>query len=287
MKELPWLPPTDTGVVNVTKDNIARPEAKNAPSRDVQGWRSTTATPSFGVQPDNGRQHDASMRKTGAMIADTCVEPGRFELREVTAPQTAPDGWALVDISAVGICGTDYHIFAGKHPFLEYPRVIGHELSGRLVDAAGGLQAGTLVVINPYIACGNCRACKRGKPNCCAAIGVLGVHRDGGLCARVEVPVGNVYPADGLSEIQAAMVEFLAIGAHAVARSGIRPGDRVPVIDAGPIGLGTAIFARLEGAEVHLLDLSARRLEMAREKFGFDRLYKDARTVLTGDLSDG
>lgn len=227
------------------------------------------------------------MQTTATMIAGTCVEPGRFELREVTAPQAAPDGWALVDISAVGICGTDYHIFEGKHPFLEYPRVIGHELSDRLVDAADGLAAGTLVVINPYISCGTCRACKRGKPNCCAAIGVLGVHRDGGLCARVTVPVGNIYPAAGLSEIQAAMVEFLAIGAHAVGRSGIKAGDRVLVTGAGPIGLGTAIFARLEGAEVHLLDLSARRLELAREKFGFDRLHKDAQTILTGDLSDG
>lgn len=230
---------------------------------------------------------DTDMRRSGTMIAGTCVEPGRFELREVAAPQAAPDCWALVDICAVGICGTDYHIYAGEHPFLEYPRVIGHELSGRLVDAAGGLEAGALVVINPYIACGTCRACKRGKPNCCAAIGVLGVHRDGGLCARVAVPVGNVYPAGGLSEIQAAMVEFLAIGAHAVARSGIRSGDRVLVTGAGPIGLGTAIFARLEGAEVHLLDLSARRLELAQAKFGFDRLHTDSRSVLEGDLADG
>lgn len=223
----------------------------------------------------------------GVMIAGTCMEPGVFELREAPVPQSAAEGWALVDICAVGLCGTDYHIFEGKHPYLAYPRVIGHELSGRLAHPAGDMAAGTLVVINPYVSCGTCRACRRGKLNCCARIEVLGVHRDGGLCARVAVPVGNLYPAKGLTEIQAAMVEFLAIGAHAVARSGVQAGDRVLVTGAGPIGLGTALFARLEGAEVHLLDLSARRLELAREKFGFDHCHDDVKTVLAGGLADG
>jgi len=221
------------------------------------------------------------------MLTGTCVEPGRFELCDAPVPEVAPEGWALVDIAAVGLCGTDYHIFAGKHPYLVYPRVIGHELSGRLVAAAGGMDAGSLVVINPYLSCGTCRACRRGKPNCCTRIEVLGVHRDGGLCGRIAVPVGNLYSAEGLSEAEAAMVEFLAIGAHAVARSGIQPGDRVLVTGAGPIGIGTAIFARLEGAEVHLLDLSRQRLDMAEQKFGFTHLHDDGRSILQGDLADG
>jgi 2-desacetyl-2-hydroxyethyl bacteriochlorophyllide A dehydrogenase len=227
------------------------------------------------------------MQETATMISGTCVEPGRFELREVPLPQATPPGWALVDICAVGICGTDYHIFEGKHPYLQYPRVIGHELSGRLTHPAAGMEAGSLVVINPYVSCGSCRACLRGKPNCCTRIEVLGVHRDGGLCARIAVPEDNLYPATGLSEVQAAMVEFLAIGAHAVARSGIQPGDRVLVTGAGPIGIGTALFARLEGAEVHLLDLSTSRLELAAAKFGFEHLHSAPATLLAGDLADG
>lgn len=222
------------------------------------------------------------------MPTGTCVEPGRFELREAAVPQQAPEGWALIDICAVGLCGTDYHIFEGKHPYLQYPRVIGHELSGRLVASEGGMAAGTLVVVNPYLSCGSCRACLRGKPNCCMRIEVLGVHRDGGLCSRIAVPVSNLYPADGLDDLQAAMVEFLAIGAHAVSRSGIQPGDRVLVTGAGPIGLGTALFARLEGAEVHLLDLSAIRTTLAGRKFGFDLLHNDPERVLGGgELADG
>ncbi|KAJ55662.1 dehydrogenase [Actibacterium mucosum KCTC 23349] len=221
------------------------------------------------------------------MLCGTCVAPGQFELTPKPLPVAAPDAHVLVDIAAVGICGTDYHIYQGKHPFLEYPRVIGHECSGRVVQAAAGFGAGQLVVINPYISCGTCRACLRGKPNCCTNIAVLGVHTDGGMCARIAVPAQNLYPAVGLTEVQAAMVEFLAIGAHAVARADLTTADRVLITGAGPIGLGTALFARLSGAQVHLLDMSPTRLEMAQRKFGFDNLHLVGDPVLTGDLQDG
>ncbi|MDN3712952.1 zinc-binding alcohol dehydrogenase family protein [Paracoccus cavernae] len=227
----------------------------------------------------------------GMMLAGSCIAPGQFAIVEQPLPDSAPEGWVLIDIAVVGLCGTDYHIFEGKHPYLDYPRVIGHELSGRLVadlvTAEGRLAAGSLVVINPYVSCGECRPCLRGKPNCCMKIGVLGVHRDGGLTSRIAVPAGNVYSAEGLDEVAAAMVEFLAIGAHAVARSGIVAGDRVLVTGAGPIGIGTALFARLAGAEVHLLDLSRKRLAQAAEKFGFAHLHDDPAKILEGDLADG
>jgi len=212
------------------------------------------------------------------MLCGTCIEPGTFTLVERERPTSAPPGWVLLDVAAVGICGTDYHIFQGKHPFLNYPRVIGHELSGRVVVAVDGWSVGQLVVVNPYISCGTCRACQRGKPNCCTRIEVLGVHRDGGMCARIAVPVTNIYLADGLEPTQAAMVEFLAIGAHAVRRSGIGPCDRALVIGMGPIGLGTALSARLSGAEVHVTDLSPTRLDIARTRFGFDL------GIVSGDL---
>ena len=218
------------------------------------------------------------------MACGVCVEPGRFAVDLRPRPETAPEGWLLVDIAAIGICGTDYHIFEGKHPFLNYPRVIGHELSGRI---AKGPRAGELVVINPYISCGTCRACRRGKPNCCTGIGVFGVHRDGGMCARLAVPEGNLYPAEGLSPEQAAMVEFLAIGTHAVARSGVGQGDLALVTGAGPIGLGTALFARLAGAEVHLMDISAKRLALANQLCGFEYLHQPGGDPLVGPLAEG
>lgn len=206
------------------------------------------------------------------MLCGTCIAPGRFELVAAPVPQTAPDGWVLVDIAAAGLCGTDYHIFTGKQPYLSYPRVIGHELSGRVAVSAAGWDRGVPVVINPYISCGHCRACLRGKPNCCTRIEVLGVHRDGGMCARIAVPASNLYPAGDLPLEAAAMVEFLAIGAHAVRRGEVMAGDRVLVTGAGPIGLGAALFARMRGAEVHLLDTTAARLEQAAA-FGFEHLH--------------
>ena len=229
----------------------------------------------------------AAPASTVTMLAGTCITPGEFALVERELPQAAPPGYVLIDIAAVGICGTDYHILEGKHPYLAYPRVIGHELSATVAETTEGWAKGQLVVVNPYIACGNCRACRRGKPNCCQRIEVLGVHRDGGLCARIAVPAGNLYSADGLTPIQAAMVEFLAIGAHAVRRSGIAPGDRVLVTGVGPIGLGTALFARLAGAEVHLLDVSPERLELAAKGFGFDLSHAVGRPVAVDDLADG
>ncbi|MEM9630881.1 MAG: zinc-binding alcohol dehydrogenase family protein [Pseudomonadota bacterium] len=224
---------------------------------------------------------------TAAMPCGVVAEPGVFRLETRELPVETPEGWVLVDIEAVGICGTDYHIFEGKHPFLEYPRIIGHELSGRVAVSTQDWTAGELVVINPYFSCSECRACRKGKPNCCSKIEVLGVHRDGGLCSRIAVPAQNLYRATGLSEIQAAMVEFLAIGAHAVRRAGSLRGERVLVTGAGPIGLGVALFARLEGADVHLLDLSEARLAQAKEKFGFDDVHLAGSDLLSGPLSDG
>lgn len=206
------------------------------------------------------------------MLCGICLAPGDFTLEARPLPKSAPEGWVLVDLAAAGLCGTDYHIFEGKHPYLAYPRVIGHELSGHVAEDGQGFAKGQLVVINPYIACGTCRACLRGKPNCCMGIGVLGVHRDGGMCARIAVPAGNLYDAQGLAPREAALVEFLAIGAHAVRRAEMTAQDRVLVTGAGPIGLGAALFARLTGAEVHLMDLSPSRLAAAAG-LGFTHLH--------------
>ncbi|SOH94944.1 hypothetical protein SAMN06273572_10695 [Monaibacterium marinum] len=221
------------------------------------------------------------------MQAGVVREPNQFAIEQRPAITDVPDGWVLIDICCVGLCGTDYHILEGKHPFLEYPRTIGHELSGRVVSDGNGWSAGDLVVVNPYLSCGTCRACQRGKPNCCSNINVLGVHRDGGLTAQLAVPAGNLYAADGLTPRQAAMVEFLAIGAHAVRRSGVARGDTVLVTGVGPIGIGTALFARLCGANVALLDLSPERLQGAADKFGFDQCFTNIEDAIASTKGDG
>ncbi|MES0149823.1 zinc-binding alcohol dehydrogenase family protein [Mesorhizobium sp. M0012] len=208
------------------------------------------------------------------MKAVVCRSPGELVLQHRPAPGAPPTGWALVAVSHVGICGTDYHIFEGKHPFLAYPRIMGHEVSGTVVEVGEDvdLAVGEAVIVNPYLACGKCIACRQGKPNCCVRIEVLGVHRDGAMCEQILVPAQNLYPANGLSLADAAAVEFLAIGAHAVRRSLADPGARTLVIGAGPIGLGTALFARIAGLDVTLLDMSAERLGFAENELGFATL---------------
>jgi 2-desacetyl-2-hydroxyethyl bacteriochlorophyllide A dehydrogenase len=148
---------------------------------------------------------------------------------------------------------------------------MGHEISATVVEAGDGvaLAVGTPVVVNPYLSCGTCVACRQDKPNCCTNIKVLGVHTDGAFCEEITAPAGNLYAANGLTLEAAATVEFLAIGAHAVRRSLAPAGSRALVIGAGPIGLGAAIFSRIAGHEVTLLDTSAERLDMAAQRFGF------------------
>ncbi len=206
------------------------------------------------------------------MQAIVCVEPGRLERRDVALP-AARDGWIAIDIRSIGVCGTDFHIFEGTHPYLQYPRIMGHELSAVVAEGSGNerLPPGTPVVVNPYLTCGKCIACRKGRFNCCMTLQCLGVHIDGGMCERIVLPEGNLYPAGNLGTRDAAMVEFLAIGAHAVRRSRIGAGDRALVVGMGPIGVGTAIFARATGADVTVMDVSEGRLDFARDQLGFDQ----------------
>jgi 2-desacetyl-2-hydroxyethyl bacteriochlorophyllide A dehydrogenase len=200
------------------------------------------------------------------MRAVVCRQPGDLALEERTVAPLKP-GEARLNIARVGICGTDYHIYGGRQPFLEYPRVLGHELAAYVAEAADGSRfaKGQLVVVNPYIACGQCHACRNGLSNACMHIGVLGVHRDGGMCEEICVPDDNLIAADSLSPDEAASVEFLAIGAHAVRRSGVQPGEQALIVGAGPIGLGVALFARLTGAAVTVMDREPERLRFAND----------------------
>lgn len=203
------------------------------------------------------------------MLTVICEKPGVLTLIEREKPVRA-DNEVLLRLRRVGVCGTDLHIFSGKQPYLSYPRVMGHELAATVEEAPSDslLAPGDVVSVMPYISCGHCNACRKNKTNCCRNIGVLGVHRDGGMTEFLCVPEEFVLKAEGLSIDQAAMVEFLAIGAHAVARANIGIGDKVLIAGAGPIGIAVAIFAKLEGGEVTLLDGRSDRLEFGRAHLG-------------------
>jgi 2-desacetyl-2-hydroxyethyl bacteriochlorophyllide A dehydrogenase len=210
------------------------------------------------------------------MEALVCVEPGKLiiERRQAPAPDSAH---VVVRPRRVGICGTDYHIYEGKHPFLQYPRIMGHELAVEVVDApsASGVEPGQRYAVNPYLACGRCIACRRGKPNCCVRVSVLGVHQDGGMAGLLSLPPANLIPIEGLSLDQGATVEFLAIGAHAVRRGGVTAQDRVLVVGAGPIGIGVALFAHLSGGAVAVMDRDGERARTVAAILGVTPVVAD------------
>lgn len=191
-----------------------------------------------------------------------CEQPNQFVAKHTERPVPKP-GEALIQIQRIGLCGTDYHAYRGNQPFFEYPRVLGHELAGEIVwvpEGSDEFTVGELVAVIPYMACGSCIACRRSKTNCCTAMSVLGVHTDGGMREIISVPLKFIIKADGLTPDQAALVEPLSIGAHAVRRSGVQAGEYVVVIGAGPIGLGVMKFAKLAGAQVIAMDLNEERL---------------------------
>ncbi|MER2490798.1 zinc-binding alcohol dehydrogenase family protein [Catenovulum sediminis] len=197
-----------------------------------------------------------------------CVEPGVLEKHELDKP-VPKAGEVVVKIKSIGICGTDIHAFGGNQPFFSYPRVLGHELSGIIESVGEGSQlpVGQSVYIIPYLSCGECIACRNGKPNCCTDINVLGVHRDGGMCEYLCVPETAVVKSEGLDFNDLAVIECLAIGAHAVRRANISEQDTVLVLGAGPIGIGALQFAQVAGAKVLISDVKEDKLKFCQEKY--------------------
>lgn len=195
-----------------------------------------------------------------------CEKPHHFAYHEMPIPSITP-GETLVRIKRVGICGTDIHAFEGTQPYFNYPRVLGHELAAEIVEtSAENFVPGELVTVIPYKSCGICVACRHGKTNCCVSIQVMGVHIDGGMAEYFVIPNDLLIKSEGLQLDELALVEPLAISAHAVRRAKIQPQEYVLVVGAGPIGLGLIAFARIAGAHVIALDVNESRMDFCKEK---------------------
>jgi threonine dehydrogenase-like Zn-dependent dehydrogenase len=201
------------------------------------------------------------------MKALVCEQPGSFQYLTKEQP-VAEKGRAILKVKRIGICGTDLHAFEGTQPFFAYPRVLGHELGCEIadVDPSTGFSIGERVTLIPYFNCGECIACRNGLPNCCAAINVFGVHVDGGMMEYISVPVSALFHGGDMSFDELALVEPLAIGAHGIRRAGVRPGEFVLVIGAGPIGLGIMEFGRIAGGQVIAMDVNDNRLNFCKDK---------------------
>ncbi len=200
-------------------------------------------------------------------------QPGQFRISQSEKPAAPAAGQVLVRVATIGICGTDMHAYRGKQPFFSYPRVLGHELGVEVMalgDGVNRVKIGDRCAVEPYLNCGQCIACRRGKSNCCVKLAVLGVHVDGGFCEYLILPQEKLHVSAKLSFEQLSLVETLGIGAHAVNRAQVTSDEWALVIGAGPIGLGVMQFARAAGARVIALDINPARLDFCRTQLGVD-----------------
>ena len=230
------------------------------------------------------------------MKAIQLEQPGRFRQIELDGPPPPGPGQAHVRVHRVGICGSDISGYLGKMPFYSYPRIPGHELGVEVVSVGDGVtnvRAGDRCSVEPYMNCQECSACRRGRPNCCQRLQVLGVHTDGGLRPEFLVPARKLHPSATLTLDQLALVETLGIGCHAVDRGQAEEGEHLLVVGAGPIGLSAIEFAKLAGTRVTVLDMNEQRLAFCRETMGVHHTVRYAgdgselerlREITDGDL---
>ncbi|MCM3124210.1 MULTISPECIES: zinc-binding alcohol dehydrogenase family protein [unclassified Mesobacillus] len=175
----------------------------------------------------------------------------------------------LVKVKRVGICGSDMHIYHGTNPLATYPRIPGHEVAGEVVEVGSGVKGmkpGDHVVVEPIRYCGECYACRKGRPNVCQSLSVFGVHEDGGMREFFVLPERQLHVVDEeLDWNEAVLAEPLTIGAQAVWRGDVQESDTVLIQGSGPIGICILKMAKLQGAKVIMTDLEEERLAFARE----------------------
>ncbi len=194
--------------------------------------------------------------------------PGRIEFRDVPAPALVA-GQVLLRMKRIGVCGSDIHVFHGKHPYTSYPVVQGHEVSAVVEQVAPGVKGfspGDPVTLQPQVTCGTCYPCTHGAYHICDHLKVMGFQTTGAASELFAVDASKVlHLPPGMSLEHGAMMEPLAVAVHALGRGGGAAGKKVLVLGAGPIGNLVAQAAKGSGAaDVMLTDVSEVRLELAR-----------------------
>lgn len=201
------------------------------------------------------------------MKAIRVENPWNISCVDIKEPAPQP-GDALIEIEAVGICGSDIGAYRGTNNLVTYPRIIGHEIVGRIVELEHpypGLSVGDRVVVDPYLYCGHCYPCSVGRTNCCVELRVLGVHVDGGMTEYLSHPASMLVKIpDHMDMIDAALAEPLTISLHGIHRGGLQPGEFCTIIGAGPIGLAAAMVALAYDAKPIVIDLVPARLAFAK-----------------------
>jgi L-galactonate 5-dehydrogenase len=204
------------------------------------------------------------------MKAFVIIEKGLVAETEIAEPVIGPTD-VLIEVHYIGLCGSDLNSFRGLMPLVTFPRIPGHEISGKVIDKGNKvplfIQIGDNVTVSPYTHCGTCPACRAGRINTCEFNQTLGVQREGALTERIAVPFEKVFVSKILSLQELALVEPLSVGYHGANRGQVSETDSVLLLGCGTIGMGALVAALRKGARVIALDIDDGKLEQAK-KFG-------------------
>ena len=215
------------------------------------------------------------------MIQQVMTTPGKIQFDEVPVPEAKP-GQVLVKIKRIGICGSDIHVYHGKHPYTPYPLTQGHEVSAKVVEIGEGVtefKIGQKVTIEPQVYCGKCYPCTHGKYNLCEELKVMGFQTTGTASEYFAVDATKVtLLPDNMTFDEGAMIEPLAVTIHASKRPGDVKGKKIAILGTGPIGILLCQSLKAFGADkIMMTDISDYRLELAK-KCGADFTYNTKTT---------
>ncbi|MBR1487655.1 MAG: zinc-binding alcohol dehydrogenase family protein [Bacteroidales bacterium] len=196
-------------------------------------------------------------------------QPRRIQVIDVPESPAPGPGEILLRMHYVGFCGSDLNTWRGRNAMAKPAVIPGHEIGATIEavgpDVPGQFCPGQIVTANPYTHCGHCASCREGRFNACEHNETLGVQRDGAMRGSLVVPWEKVIPAEGISLRDAALIEPMSVGFHAVARGQVSDTDTVLVIGCGMVGLGAVIRCLRRGATVIAADIEAGKLQMARD----------------------
>jgi threonine dehydrogenase-like Zn-dependent dehydrogenase len=211
----------------------------------------------------------------------------RLEVRDV--PDPMPSSRALVAVERAGLCGTDLKLYAGM-PRVDYPRILGHELVGRVVRAAdgAGVAEGTRVLIDPAVSCGHCHVCHANRPNLCPNGALMGREVDGGLADYVAVEDRQLLPVPlRLSLDEASLLQVLGVCVHAQRRVSVFPGQTAAVLGLGVGGLLHTQLLATRGVRVVGITRSAGKRQLAEDLGAAVTCGPDDAADRVREVSDG
>lgn len=203
------------------------------------------------------------------MKAVQIVKPGELRVIDVEKPAIDDKNNVLVKMTAAGICGSDVGIYHGTNAAATYPRIIGHEMVGKVAEigpSVTGLKVGDRVIINQVTSCGHCYPCRIGRGNVCDHLAVRGVHIDGGYREFITVPEADCYILpDFLSDADAVMIEPTTIGIQSCTRAELVKDDMLLIYGSGALGSSILKTARLICSHIIVADIQDDKLEEAKK----------------------